>query len=325
MRSLKKVTTRIRQFGGLRLMLAYVKAGMGGLLLRQLWEVVRRKKPVDEAYAHLRTAVDQRLLRQYGSLIAERSETYRTLTLEQRRSDKVWVCWLQGFETAPELVKMCVDSMRKYLVGKEIVLLTYENYKTYATLPDFMVRKYERGLIPPALFSDLLRLELLIRNGGTWLDATILCTGSHYPKEIMDCDLFMFQALRKGDPQFYGTSNWFITACTNNRLLLVLRDVLLQYWQDYDCTLNYYMFHDFFFEIAKLFPEEIAAMPRKNRLLPLMVMERNGIIPNEEWITELKKRCCFHKLNCRLPGMVEAAKMLIAHAGEAPVNKAVQL
>jgi hypothetical protein len=120
----------------------------------------------------------------------------------------------------------------------------------------------------------------------------------------------MFQALRKGDPRFYGASNWFITACTNNRLLLVLRDVLLQYWQEYDCTLNYYMFHDFFYEIAKLFPEEIAAMPRKNRLLPLMILDRNGIIPNKEWLAELKKRCCFHKLNYRLPNMVEVAERI---------------
>ena len=310
MRSLKKVTGRIKQFGGLRLVRAYVKAGMGSVMWRQAWDVVRGRESVDEAYGKLRMAAGQHLLKQYSGLIAQRSQAYKAKALEQRRTNKVWVCWLQGFETAPELVKMCAASMRKYLTEKEILLVTYENYKTYATMPEFIVRKYEQGLMPPALFSDLLRLELLIRNGGTWMDASILCSGSHYPKEIMDCDLSMFQALRKGDPRFYGTSNWFITACTSNRLLLVLRDVLLQYWQDYDCTLNYYMFHDFFYEIAKLFPDEIAAMPRKNRLLPLMILDRNGCIPNKEWLAELKKRCCFHKLNYRLPNMVEVARVI---------------
>lgn len=304
------MTGRIRQFGGLRLVRAYVKAGMGSVMWRQAWDVVRGRESVDEAYGKIRMAAGQHLLKQYSELIEQLSQTYKAMALEQRRSDKVWVCWLQGFETAPELVKMCVASMKKYLIDKEIVLVSYQNYKEYATMPDFIVRKYEQGLMPPALFSDLLRLELLIKHGGTWMDASILCSGSHYPKEIMDCDLFMFQALRKGDPRFYGTSNWFITACTNNRLLLVLRDLLLQYWQEYDCTLNYYMFHDFFYEIAKLFPEEIAAMPRKNRLLPLMVLDRNGSIPNKEWLAELKKRCCFHKLNYRLPNMVEVAERI---------------
>ena len=291
-------------------MRTYVNEGMGSIVIHRLWDIARGRETVDEAYGHLRMTVYQHLLRQYGSLIAQQSETYKMAVLEQQRSDKVWVCWLQGFETAPELVKKCVASMRKHLTGKDIVLVTNENYKTYATIPDLIVRKYEKGTIPPALFSDLLRLELLIRHGGTWMDASILCTGSHYPKEIMDCDLFMFQRLVRGDCRFYGISNWFITACTNNRLLLVLRDVLLQYWRDYDCTMDYYMFHDFFYEIAKLFPEEIAAMPRKNRLLPLKVLERNGVIPNKDWLTELKKRCCFHKLNYRLPNMIEAARML---------------
>lgn len=310
MRSLKKVIGRIRQFGGLRLLKAYLKADMSSELVSHVWAVARGKESVDNAYAHLRVAANQHLLRQYEQLIEQQSRKYQATTLEHRRQDKVWVCWLQGFDTAPELVKMCVNSMRKYLTGKDIVLITFENYKTYVTMPEFIVRKYEERVMPPALFSDLLRLELLISHGGTWMDASILCTGSHYPKEILDCDLFMFQVLIKGDRQFHGASNWMITACTNNKPLMVLRDVLTQYWRDYDCTLNYYMFHDFFYEIAKHFPEEIAAMPRKNRLLPLMVLERNGIINNMEWLRELKKRCCFHKLNYRLPGMVDAVRVL---------------
>ena len=310
MRSLKKIARRFRQFGGGRLVRAYLKAGMGGTMLRQAWNVVRRRKTVDEAYGQLRGVAAQHLQKRYDGLMKQLNQKYQGTTLEQRRSNKVWVCWLQGFDKAPELVKMCVDSMRKYLVDKEIVLVTYKNFHEYAELPDIIVTKYEKGQIPPALFSDLLRLELLIRHGGTWMDASMLCTGSHYPKEIMDCDLFMFQALVKGDPRFHGASNWFITACTNNRPLMVLRDVLLQYWHDYNCTLNYYMFHDFFYEIAKLFPEEIAAMPRKNRLLPLMLLDKNGNIIDRERLQELKKRCCFHKLNYRLPNMVEVAERI---------------
>lgn len=41
-------------------------------------------------------------------------------------------------------------------------------------LPDYIVKKWEKGRIPADLFSDLLRLELLIRYGGTWIDSTVL-------------------------------------------------------------------------------------------------------------------------------------------------------
>lgn len=84
----------------------------------------------------------------------------------------------------------------------------------------------------------------------------------------------------------------------------MFRDVLLQYWRDYSVTLNYYMFHDFFYEIAKLYPEEIASMPRRNRLEPLMLMQRKGFemtdeglrLVDEGWVKDLTKQVCFHKL-----------------------------
>ena len=39
------------------------------------------------------------------------------------------------------------------------------------------MEKWEKGRIPAAMFSDLLRVELLIKYGGTWIDSTVLCTG----------------------------------------------------------------------------------------------------------------------------------------------------
>jgi hypothetical protein len=209
------------------------------------------------------------------------------------------------------MVKACQDSMRRYITDREIIQLTYENYKDYVTLPEHIVRNFERGQIPPALFADLLRLEVLIKYGGTWMDATILCTDSGlmendlWLKEIMDSNLFMFQALRKGDPRFYGISNWFITAKRGSRPLMVLRDVLTEYWRDYCVTLNYYMFHDFFYSIAQLYPEEMAAMPRRNRLGPLRLMQGKGYkmtadglrLKEEPWVRLLVERVCVHKLD----------------------------
>ena len=44
-------------------------------------------------------------------------------------SDKVWVCWFQGYESAPPLVKACINSMHKVMPEKEIIILTKTNYK----------------------------------------------------------------------------------------------------------------------------------------------------------------------------------------------------
>ena len=305
--------TRFRQFGGWRLLAAYLKLGMGGVLLRQLALMVFRRRSAEEAYSEIRWVVDGFLQRRYAGLLLERRGFYEEHRLEQRRSRRVWVCWLQGFELAPELVKVCVASMRRWLTDREITLLSYDNYTEYVELPPHVVERYEKGEMPAALFADLLRLEVLIRHGGTWMDASMWMTG-YQDKEIFDADLFMFQALRRDDKTFYGTSNWFITACAGNRPLMVLRDVLTQYWKDYGVTLNYYMFHDFFYTVAGLYPAEIAAMPRRNRLLPLRLLQRLGDAYDERWMEELQSRCGVHKLNYRVPTEVLADKHNFYHS-----------
>lgn len=70
----------------------------------------------------------------------------------------------------------------------------------------------------------------------------------------------MFQYTEQGSIPV-NISNWFISACSNNEILMVLRDMLYAYWRDFNCTLDYYIFHLFFAIISKEYPEEIAAMP----------------------------------------------------------------
>lgn len=313
----RRLIHRGKQFGGLKLFLAYYKLGVGGTTTKQLVKVLLCQATPDEAYNIIRREVCKQMILRYADYIKERETYYdgiKKVDSENYKEQKIWTCWLQGFNIAPELVKVCQESMKRYLIDKEIIQLDYTNYANYVKLPEYIIKKYEDGKIPAALFTDLLRIELLIKYGGTWLDATILCTepklmtNSEWIDEIFNCDLFMFQSLRKEDNHFYGASNWFITARANNKPLMVLRDVLYQYWRDNDVTLDYYMFHDFFYTIAQLYPEEIAAMPRKNRLLPLMLMQRLDDEYDEKWMEQLQSRCCYHKLNYRMEERLKEKK-----------------
>ena len=161
-----------------------------------------------------------------------------------------------------------------------------------------------KGRIPAALFSDLLRLELLIKYGGTWIDSTVLCTGFKGSnvqefKGFLDAELFLFQYSRQGSKEI-SISNWFITARKNNEVLMVLREMLYAYWKDYDCTLDYYMFHLFFSMIAKEYPEEIAKMPYGSSMNSIFLMHHLGDKFQEQKWERLKQRVCFHKLSFRL-------------------------
>ena len=68
------------------------------------------------------------------------------------------------------------------------------------------------------------------------MDATVLCTGNVKVKDYLDADLFLFQYTPKGTTEGISISNWFITSCTNNEVLMAVRDMLFEYWKEYDCV-----------------------------------------------------------------------------------------
>lgn len=214
-------------------------------------------------------------------------------------------CWLQGLEQAPLVVRVCYESLVRNLQNKEIIVLTKENIKEYVTLPDFIEKKHQKGIISNTKYSDLLRLELLIKHGGTWIDATVLCTDSGFPQTIMDCDLFVFQQKRKDGELLKGLSNWFITSSTNNEVLMMVRDLLYEYWKRYNCDIDYFIFHLFFCMTAEVYPEKVEAMPRRSNRLPLLLGMRLADDYDDEWYHELCQRTCFHKLTYKLKNNAE--------------------
>lgn len=296
---ISKFFFRFRQFGGFRLIRVYIQKGALSIVVKELWRVLVHGLPLKEAYPKLRSFVSPILREEYMPLLHELSEKYKDVELEHKKNDVVWFCWLQGVVNAPDMVKLCYETQKRFIKDKTFVEISDSNYKQYVNLPGYIIEKYEKKIIPAPHFSDLLRLELLIEHGGTWIDSTVLCTGD-YPPEILDCELCFFQFFRKGSIHTNGISNWFISAYSNNKLLIILRDMLYRYWQDYDCVLNYHIFHLFFSMISELYPTEIAAMPRQNSYAALALGIRLKEDYDEEWQNRLKSVCSFHKLTYRI-------------------------
>ena len=47
---------------------------------------------------------------------------------KNEKSNKVWVCWLQGEENAPELIKKCISSIKENAVNREVIIFTYHRH-----------------------------------------------------------------------------------------------------------------------------------------------------------------------------------------------------
>ena len=59
----------------------------------------------------------------------------------------IWVMWWQGEQAAPELVRMCIDSIRRNANGAEVVVITKDNYRDYVDIPDYIIEKHRAGVI----------------------------------------------------------------------------------------------------------------------------------------------------------------------------------
>ena len=254
---------RYTQLGGLRLVRQYAKMGLLWPAAKKILHHPFSKQTYKQVYLETVRKVEPMLIKDYRPVMKEITEQLRNegsstpstgsgTGSPTKRNKTIWFCWLQGLENAPEVVKACHRSLQRNLgivgqarnEGYEIIVIDEKNWHEYITMPDYIIRRREKRQIPPAHFSDLLRLELLIKYGGTWIDSTVLCTGEPTDglplSAYLNADLFMFQYTQPGSSEWGGIGNWFISACTNNPVLTVLRDMLYVYWREHDCVLDYY-------------------------------------------------------------------------------------
>lgn len=210
---------------------------------------------------------------------------------------KVYFCWFQGIDKAPELVKKCYASIKKHITDREIVLITEDNYHDYVTFPKFIEDKINSGIISRTHMSDLLRLELLTRYGGTWIDATVLCTATP-PAYMLDSDMFVFQLLKPGcDGHSLCFSNWFITAKPGAILLRLTLDLLYKYWQEHDVMWDYFIFHQITEVVRAKCPKEWSKIIPFSNEVPHILLLRLFEPYNEEMWQSIKEETPFHKLS----------------------------
>ena len=307
----------MREYAKLGALWPAVKAGVICLLKLQSFKAI---------YPEVLRKIEPFLIKKYDSKVQEFKKFNSSRELKHEHPKVIWWCWLQEIEAAPPIVRACYNSLMREFKGSrvqdlsdgyEIKVIDAENWKEYIELPDYIVKKWEKKQIPPALFSDLLRLELLIKYGGTWIDSTVLCTGfkefnglssssgsSSSPsvqefKKYLEADLFLFQYTKQGSIPV-SISNWFISAHSNNEVLIALRDMLYAYWKDYDCVLDYYIFHLFFVVISKEYPDQILAMPYGQSQNSLVLLHHwSEKFDQKKW-DKLTSQVCFHKLAFRV-------------------------
>lgn len=219
--------------------------------------------------------------------------------LPHNMSNKVWVCWFQGMDSAPDLVKKCYESLKKNLSDREIVLITNENMNEYVEFPKYILDKWKNGKITHTHMTDLLRLELLIKYGGMWVDSTVLCTRkrNEIPDYFFDSDLFLYQILKPGrDGQAQPISSWLISAKTNNKILMMTKYLCYEYWKNNEEMVDYFLFHDFMTIALEHNMEDWQKIIPRDNAAPHILLLRLFDKYDEQTYQAILEQSPFHKL-----------------------------
>jgi mannosyltransferase OCH1-like enzyme len=138
---------------------------------------------------------------------------------------KIWFLWFQGIESAPEIVKQCLESWIRKNPEWEVIVLDSHNLNKYIQIefpPEVINRLSSNHL------SNMIRLQLLREYGGVWVDATLYCMKS--------LDDWLWQQVVSGffafrDPgKDRELSNWFMASQAQSVLIKNMTDAYRAYW-----------------------------------------------------------------------------------------------
>lgn len=309
--------------------------GGGSLLKRYLWQrtllvalnqfvvIGRDKKALEILRLSVSHKFYKRIKKQTSKYIKEIQDyvnTHQASLSSNEPQNKVWICWWQGIENAPEVVKKCYHSITHYLKEWDIIVITKDNYQNYVNFPAYIIEKWNKGIISNTHMSDLLRLELLINHGGLWLDSTILCTSGNIPQSIINSDLFFYQCLKPGaDGEVLTNSNWLIYAKKGHPILLATLWLLYKYWKDNNKIIDYFIFHYYLTAACEMYPKEYYKIPQYSNSIPHILLLNLFNKFNLTYWQDLCDLTCFHKLSYKLD------KNLIEHSKDTYYNYIMSL
>jgi hypothetical protein len=156
----------------------------------------------------------------------------------------IWCLWLQGWANAPDLVKACAASWRWHNPDWNVRLLSGATLQ--ACLDPLADLAPGAGTLPSEALSDMVRIELLHRFAGIWVDSTVYC--------LRPLDGWIAHAMSSGFFAFNRPmpnvmlSSWFLAAEPGSYVVDSWRRGVLAYWKDRAQRDDYFWFHRLFAE-----------------------------------------------------------------------------
>lgn len=171
------------------------------------------------------------LIKKYQYLIDKYNNEEETLVPLSKKY--IWVFWYQGLDNAPSIVKKCIQSIKENSFDYEVMILDKDNISKYIDIPQIVLEKVKNKIVTLTHFSDILRMGLLSKYGGIWVDATCYITSDVFKK----FDNKKFNSCH-GDKTLWTS---FLIGGRPNKIFQFTYDLLIDYSTEYNAFINYFL------------------------------------------------------------------------------------
>ena len=187
-------------------------------------------------------------LKKVGKELLDKDYSYEGTPLEAKDLP-VFFMWFQGEDNLPIVIQKCLESIRKNMPGRKVIIITRENILQYADIPDYILQKVDNGSITKTMFSDISRAAILYKNAGTWVDAAIYLTKvipPDYCNKSYYCPAGIYSEHKKDFRYlFNSTKGWNISFQGTNQKSFPLYDFLFHFYckffSEYNTNVDYFM------------------------------------------------------------------------------------
>ena len=212
-------------------------------LMPRMWIYILNHLPIRFVYKKDRELLNQH--RAYKKIEKFCQHNYSSVKAnfvlhEKNETRDIWVLWLQGWDNVPEIVGKCRESLVNVANDFTIHYIDHNWIKNNLNIPQQIEKKFEKGIIGNAHYSDIVRLFILYKYGGIWIDATVYFTDDRLLNLIKDESLFFFRACNN---YYVKISNWLISAEKNNYIIYCALCFLVRYWERYNVPAHYFIMH----------------------------------------------------------------------------------
>lgn len=129
---------------------------------------------------------------------------------------KIWTFW--DSDEIPPFVQKCINTWRVNNPDYEVNVLNNDNLTQYLDQEEVtQIKNWKHNTFPQRM-SDLVRLALLAKYGGVWMDASIICNKSlNWIQGLGSCIMYSLPHKEKYDEPVL--ENWFIACTENNQFI----------------------------------------------------------------------------------------------------------